>query len=101
MTRRRLGVPGEEKFLRRGNFYGNLQDLSFAEGEDAAVIGGDNSALQIVENLHTVARKVHLISTSELSADAIVLERAAWLTNLQTYIGYKVHQFHGEGTLSG
>ena len=90
MTRRRLGVPGEEKFLRRGIFYGNIQDLSFVEGEDTAVIGGGNSALQIVENLHAVARKVHLISTSELSADATVLESVACMTNLQTYIDYKV-----------
>ena len=64
MTRRRLGVPGEERYLRKGIFYGNIQDLSFVEGEDTAVIGGGNTALQIVENLHTVARQIHLISTS-------------------------------------
>lgn len=101
MTRRRLGVAGEDKFLRRGIFYGNIQELSFVEGEDVAVIGGGNSALQIVENLHTVARKVHLISTSELSADATVLEGAACIANLETYIGYKVVEFIGEETLTG
>jgi alkyl hydroperoxide reductase subunit F len=101
MTRRRLGVPGEEKFLRRGISYGSVQDLAWVEGEDAAVIGGGNSALQIVENLHTIARKVHLISTSEITADATVRERVACMSNVQTYIGYKVVQFSGEGTLTG
>jgi alkyl hydroperoxide reductase subunit F len=101
MTRRRLGVPGEEKFLRKGIFYGAIQELSFVEGEDAAVIGAGNSALQIVDNLHTVARKVHLISTSELSADATVLESAACTKNLETYIGYNVVQFVGDGALTG
>lgn len=38
MTRKRLGVPGEEKFLRKGIFYSSLPDFSFVEGKDAAVI---------------------------------------------------------------
>ncbi|MCK9376963.1 MAG: FAD-dependent oxidoreductase [Syntrophobacterales bacterium] len=101
MTRRRLGVPGEEKFLRKGIFYGAIQELSFVEGEDTAVIGGGNSALQMVDNLHTVARNIHLISTSELTADAAVVERVACLANLHTYIGYKVLEFTGDRTLAG
>lgn len=101
MTRRRLGVPGEEKFQRKGIFYGGIQELSFVEGEGATVIGGGNTALQVVENLHTVARTIHLISTSELSADAAVVERVACLPNLHTYIGYKVIEFTGGQTLAG
>jgi thioredoxin reductase len=54
-----------------------------------------------VENLHTVARKIYLISTSELSADAAVVERVACILNLQTYVGYKVVRFIGDGTLAG
>jgi alkyl hydroperoxide reductase subunit F len=46
MTRKRLGVDGEEKFQRKGVFYGNIQDLSFVQDKDVAVIGGGNSALQ-------------------------------------------------------
>jgi len=34
MTRRRLGVPGEEEFQRKGVFYGNLQDPTFVVGSD-------------------------------------------------------------------
>jgi alkyl hydroperoxide reductase subunit F len=101
MTRRRLGVPGEESFLRKGIFYGAIQELSFVEGEDATVIGGGNTALQVVENLHTVAREIHLVSNAELSADAAAVERVACLPNLQIHIGYKVVQFLGDGTLTG
>lgn len=101
MTRRRLGVPGEEKFLRKGIFYGAIQELSVVEGEEAAVIGGGNSALQVVENLHTVARNIHLISTSELTADAVVVERVSCLANLHAHIGYKVLEFTGNQTLGG
>ena len=71
------------------------------ENEDVAVIEGGNPDLQIVENLHTVARKVHLISTSEITADAMVMERAACITSLQPYIGDKVVQFIGDVALAG
>jgi alkyl hydroperoxide reductase subunit F len=45
MTRRKLNLKGEEEFQNRGVFYGNIQDFSFVQGEDAAIIGGGNSAL--------------------------------------------------------
>lgn len=100
MTRRKLGVPGEEKFQRKGVFYGNIQDLSFVQGEDAAVIGGGNSALQIVENLHTVAKNIHLISNSGLSADPSVIEGVRGFPNLHIYENFNVLKFAGRDALS-
>lgn len=99
MTHRRLNVPGEEQFLRRGIFYGNIQELSFVEGESALVIGGGNSALQIVENLGSVAKDIHLISTSELSADPVIVARAKFLSNLRIYENYMTLEFVGNKTL--
>lgn len=101
MTRRRLKVPGEEELQRRGVFYGNLQDLSFVQGEGAAVIGGGNSALQMVENLHTVAKEIHLVSNSKLKADPVVIDRVSKFKNLHRYEGYQVLEFSGEKRLSG
>ncbi len=101
MTRRKLNVPGEEEFQRRGIFYGNIQDLSFVQEGDAAVIGGGNSALQIVENLHGIARNIYLITDSGLRADPIVIERVSGFKNLQRYDGCKVVEFSGGNTLTG
>ena len=101
MTRRRLNVEGEERFQRKGVFYGNIQDLSFVQEEDAVVVGGGNSALQIVENLHTVAKNIYLVSDMELTADALLIERVSRLKNLKKYEGYKVVEFSGTKTLSG
>lgn len=100
MTRRRLNVPGEEEFQRKGVFYGNIQDISFVQGEDVAVIGGGNSALQIVENLHTIATNVYLISDSELEADPVIIERVGRFKNLTRYEGFRVVEFLGEKALS-
>ncbi len=101
MTRRKLKVPGEEEFQRRGVFYGNIQDYSFVQGEDVAVIGGGNSALQIVENLQTVARNIYLISDSGLTADPVIIERIKKFGNLSLYEGYKIQEFRGAKTLGG
>lgn len=100
MTRKRLGVPGEEEFLRKGVFYGNIQELSFVQGEDAAVVGGGNSAMQIVENLHTVAKNIHLISHAKITADPSIVERVGRRGNLHIYEDSDVVEFTGEKTLS-
>jgi len=101
MTRRRLKVPGEEEFQRKGVFYGNIQDFSFVQGKDVAVIGGGNSALQIVETLYNVAGNIHIISDTRLTADSVVIERVSGFKNLKKFEGYKVLEFKGEKTLSG
>jgi len=100
MTRRKLKIPGEEEFQRRGVFYGNIQDLAFVQGEDAVVVGGGNSAMQIVENLHTVARNIHLVSDSELKADPVIIDRIKRFKNLRIYEGYRTIEFKGNRTLS-
>ncbi|TAL25593.1 MAG: YHS domain-containing protein, partial [Nitrospirae bacterium] len=100
MTRRKLRVPGEEEFQRKGIFYGNIQDFSFVHAEDVAVIGGGNSALQIVESLHGIAKNINIVSDTELTADPVIIERINMFKNLKKYEDYKVLEFKGEKTLS-
>jgi NADH-dependent peroxiredoxin subunit F len=100
MTRRKLRVPGEEEFLRKGIFYGAIQELSFVENENAAVIGGGNSALQMVENLAPLAKEVYLVSTSELTADQAIIDRSACFQNLKIFENFSVLEFTGEKNLS-
>jgi alkyl hydroperoxide reductase subunit F len=100
MTRRRLNVPGEEEFQRKGVFYGNIQDISFVQDEDAAVIGGGNSALQIVENLQSISKNIYLLSNTKFTADPVIIERIDKLKNLKKYEGYKIIEFGGKNALS-
>jgi alkyl hydroperoxide reductase subunit F len=101
MTRRKLGVEGEEKFQRKGVFYGNIQDFSFVQDKDVVVVGGGNSALQMVENLHGIARHIHLVSATELTADPLLIERVRCLDNLSIYEEYKVAEFTGNAAIEG
>jgi len=100
MTRRKLDIPGEETFQRRGIFYGNIPDFSFVEGKDVAVIGGGNSALQIVENLRPLARRIHLVSSSVLNADSAIVDRVKTIEHLEIYEGYRTLRFGGEKSLT-
>jgi alkyl hydroperoxide reductase subunit F len=101
MTRKKLQLPGEERFLRRGIFYGNIQDISYVQGKDVAVIGGGNTALQLVENLHPVVRNIYLISHSELSGDPAIIERVVPCRNVHRYENFTVVAFAGDHRLSG
>ncbi|MDP2044795.1 MAG: hypothetical protein Q8L00_01135 [Deltaproteobacteria bacterium] len=47
-----------------------------------------------------ISRNTHHISTSELTADQAVVERAGCFANFHTYIGYKVLEFSTQ-TLTG
>lgn len=100
MRRRKLNVPGEEEFQRRGVFYGNIQDLTFVHEEGVAVIGGGNSALQMVENLQGITSRIYLISDSVISADPVVAERVSNFQNVEIFEGYKIVEMLGEKTLS-
>lgn len=100
MSRRKLSVPGEEEFQRIGIFYGNLEDYSFVQGKEVAVIGGGNSALQIVEDLQSIAARIHLVSDFELTADPVIVERVNKLKNLIKHEFYKVEHFDGDKALS-
>jgi NADH-dependent peroxiredoxin subunit F len=101
MMRRTLGVEGEERFQRKGVFYGNIQDLSFVQDKDVVVVGGGNSALQMVENLHGTAAHIHLVSVTELTGDQVIIERVRCLDNVDVYEEYKVIAFTGNRTLDG
>jgi alkyl hydroperoxide reductase subunit F len=101
MTRRKLKIPGEEEFLRKGIFYGSIQGLSFLENENAAVIGGGNSALQIVENLGSIAKDIYLVSTSVLSADRAIIDRVTCFPNLRVFENSTVVEFIGNKNLNG
>jgi alkyl hydroperoxide reductase subunit F len=101
MTRKKLGAAGEERFQRKGVFYGNIQDISFAQDRDVAVIGGGNSALQIVENLQSIAGTIHLVSATKLTADPALIERIKLYDNLHIYEEFKVIELSGNDTLSG
>lgn len=74
---RYLGVPGETELAGRGVSYCAVCDGAFFRGQELAVIGGGDAALEEGEFLTRYASKVHIIHRrSEFRAQPILQERA-------------------------
>ncbi len=76
-TPKRLGVPGEDKYIGKGVSYCATCDGFFFTGKQVVVVGGGNSALDEGLFLTRYAQKVTIIHRRDrLRADAILQERA-------------------------
>ena len=60
-SRRKLNVPGEQKFEGKGVVYCSTCDAPLFEGKTVAVIGGGNAGLEAVVDLFAYAPKIHLL----------------------------------------
>lgn len=73
---RKLGVPGEDKFIGKGVTYCATCDAPLFRGKDVAVIGGGNSALDAAIQLLKIAGKIYLININpKLGGDEIMREK--------------------------
>src|SRR6201984_2301464 len=74
---RYLEVPGEKEFWGRGVSYCAVCDGAFFKGQELAVIGGGDAAVEEGEFLTRYASKVYLIPRrNEFRAQPILLDRA-------------------------
>ncbi len=77
---KRLGVPGEERLTGRGVSYCATCDGPFYQGQEIAVVGGGDSAVQEAVYLTRFASKVYLIHRrDQLRATRVLQDKA--LTN--------------------
>ena len=73
---RELGVSGEKEFKNKGLVYCATCDAPLFSGDDVAVIGGGNSALDAVLQLMKIANHVYVINiTNQLTGDEIMQEK--------------------------
>jgi len=73
---RELGVSGEKEFKNKGLAYCATCDAPLFSGDDVAVIGGGNSALDAVLQLMKIANHVYVINiTDHLIGDEIMQEK--------------------------
>lgn len=96
---RTLNVPGEAEFRNKGVSYCSTCDGPLFRDVPVAVVGGGNSALKAVFDLNNYASEIHLISLSELTADAVLVERLRNVSKLKQYIGHTVVEIKGSRLL--
>lgn len=99
-TPRKLGIPGEDKFIGRGVTYCATCDGPLFSGMDVAVVGGGNSALEAAEQLTRIASIVYAISRSLWKADEVTQRKVKLAENVVTYIGYETVEIRGDAQVS-
>lgn len=101
VTHRKLGVPGEEKFLGRGVSFCAVCDGGFFRKKEVAVIGGGNTAVQDALYLAEFCQRVYLIHRREgFRAEERLLEKARNHPNIEFLTNMVVLEMRGEMRLA-
>lgn len=99
---KRLGVPGEDKFMGNGVITCAFCDGGQFTGQVMAVVGGGDSGITGALYMANIASKVILIeSMPECTATAILLERAEANDKIKIHCGTRVEAMIGENRLEG
>lgn len=100
--RRRLGVPGEDKFEGRGVAYCSICDAPLFRGKEVAVIGGGNAGLEAVGDLLPYATHVYLLERgAELRGDAVTQEKIKADPRVRIIVNAQTLEILGENSVSG
>ncbi len=99
---RTLGLAGEEKLVGHGISYCAICDGAFHAGEDIAIVGGGNSALQEAVMLSEIARSVTVVQNlAFLTGEGRLQEEIAARSNVKVICNTLVTELMGDGRLVG
>jgi thioredoxin reductase (NADPH) len=94
---RKLGVPGENELAGKGVSYCAVCDGAFFEGEDIAVVGGGDSAVEEGTFLTRYGRKVYVIHRRDsYRAQPILIEQMRASGKVEEVLNTVVEEIHGD-----
>ena len=100
---RRLNLPGEDKLIGRGLYYGaGASEAPLCGGEDVYVVGGGNSAGQAVMHLAKHAKSVTMLVRDQALAGSMsqyLSERILGAANVQLRYDAEITGLEGEQVL--
>jgi len=97
---KKLGIPGEEKFLSRGVSYCATCDGPMFKGKNVVVIGGGNSAVEGAKDISTHAKNVFLVYRGELTAAPVYVDAIRKARNITEIADRNVQEVLGDNTVN-
>lgn len=95
--RKKLGIPGEKKFLNKGVTYCTVCDGPLFKNKKVAVIGGGNSGIESAIYLSKITKEVYLIEREkELFGDKILIEKLKKCKNVKLIHSSEPKEIFGE-----
>jgi len=95
--RRKLDVPGADKFEHKGITYCASCDGPLFADQDVAVIGGGNAAFESAAQLLAYCRSVTLLNrSSEFKADPVTVKKVLSNPKMNALLGAELSEVHGD-----
>lgn len=97
---RKLGIPGEEKFLGRGLANCTTCDAPLFKDKTVAVIGGGNGALDALQTLAKGAKKIYsVIMEADWVGDDLILKKADQALQVEKLANSRPIEVKGENVV--
>ncbi len=101
-TARKIGVPGEDKFMGRGVSTCATCDAAFFKDKEVVVVGGGNSAFEAAELLTKFAKKITLVHrTDKFRADEITIDKVKKLKQVEIIPFSQLTEIKGDKIVEG
>jgi len=100
--RRKLDVPGADKFEHKGITYCASCDGPLFADQDVAVIGGGNAAFESAAQLLAYCRSVTLLNRSdEFKADPVTVKKVLSNPKINALLGAELSEVRGDKFVTG
>lgn len=102
VRRRRLNVPGEDRLSGKGVGWCAVCDGAFFRGQEVAVVGGGNTALEDALYLSGICKTVYLlVRKSSFRGQDTLAERVFSKENIEVLWETQVQEIHGDTKVEG
>ena len=99
---KKLNVPGESEFQKKGVTYCSICDGPLFSGKDIAIIGGGNSALEGVEFTKNIANRIYLLNIEKkLTGHGLLIEKVKSYKNVEIIQEAETTELFGDDFISG
>ena len=100
VSRRRLGIPGENEFVGNGILESGSRDKGLVSGKDVVIVGGGDAAFENASILSEFAKSVRVVfRRSEPTARREFIDKARSLANVELRPATRVTAILGDGHL--